>query len=109
MRNDRWVFKRGTLWKLLQERSERAKKLGVLHAIQTRSVFVQQNNLQFLVRIVSDLAKKDQEKIEKGLRNARAINPFLPYDEDLWVTDISPTHVCLLNKFNVIDNHILLV
>ncbi len=109
MRDDRWGFKRGTLWKLLQERSARAKKLGALHAIQTTSEFVQQNNLQFLVRIVSNLAKKNQEKIEKGLRDARAIDPFLPYDENLWVTDISPTHLCLLNKFNVIDNHILLV
>ena len=35
--------------------------------------------------------------------DARAVNPFLPYDENLWVTDISQTHVCLLNKFNVID------
>ena len=109
MRDDRWGFKRGTLWKLIQERSGRAKKLGALHAIQTTSEFVQQNNLQFLVRIVSNLAKKNREKIEKKLRDARTNNPFLPYDENLWVTDISPTHVCLLNKFNVIDYHILLV
>ena len=37
------------------------------------------------------------------------VNPFLPYDADLWVTDISQTHICLLNKFNVIENHILVV
>ena len=102
-------FKCGALWKIIRERSERAKKLKALHAIQTTSEFIQQDNLQFLVRMVSTLAKKDQEKIEKGLADARAVNPFLPYDEDLWVTDISRTHVCLLNKFNVIDNHILLV
>jgi ATP adenylyltransferase len=101
--------KPGTLWNRIRERSERAKKLETLHAIQTTSEFVQQNNLQFLVRIVSSLTKKDQEKMEKVFMDARAVNPFLPYDEDLWVTDISQTHICLLNKFNVIDNHILLV
>lgn len=109
MVENRLSFNRGTLWKQIRERSERAKKLEALHAIQTTSEFVQQNNLQFLVRIVSNLAKKDQQKIEKGFRDARSANPFLPYDEDLWVTDISQTHVCLLNKFNVIDHHILLV
>jgi ATP adenylyltransferase len=109
MVEDRLSFKRGTLWKQIRERSERAKKLEALHAIQTTSEFVQQNNLQFLVRIVSSLATKDQRKIEKAFMNARTLNPFLPYDEDLWVTDISQTHICLLNKFNVIDNHILLV
>ncbi len=36
-------------------------------------------------------------------------NPFLPFDEDFFVTDISDTHVCLLNKFNVVDYHILIV
>ena len=109
MVENRFSFKPGTLWKHIQERSERAKKLGALHAIQTTSEFVQQNDLQFLVRIVSNLAKKEQQQIEKDFREARGVNPFLPYDEDLWVTDISQTHICLLNKFNVIENHILLV
>ena len=27
----------------------------------------------------------------------------------MFVADISPTHVCLLNKFNVIDHHLLVV
>jgi ATP adenylyltransferase len=109
MVENRFSFNRGTLWKQIKERSERAKKLKALHAIQTTSEFVQQNNIQFLVRIVSNLAEKEQRKLEIGFRNARAVNPFLPYDEDLWVTDISQTHICLLNKFNVIDHHILLV
>lgn len=103
------MFQHGTLWQQIRERSERAMNLGVLHAIQTTSEFVRQNNLQFLVRIVSNLAKKEQNKLEQVFREARAANPFLPYDEDLWVTDISQTHLCLLNKFNVIDHHILLV
>jgi ATP adenylyltransferase len=36
-------------------------------------------------------------------------NPFLPYDPDLFVAPISPTHIALLNKFNVVMHHLLLV
>ena len=61
----RFTFEPGTLWNFILERSQRAQKLGALHTIQTTSEFVQQNNIQFLVRIVSNLAKKEQLKIEK--------------------------------------------
>lgn len=36
-------------------------------------------------------------------------DPFLPYEEDLYVGDVPPAHVCLLNKFNVVDGHLLIV
>ena len=39
----------------------------------------------------------------------RHFDPFLPYEPEMFVADISPTHVCLLNKFNVIDHHLLVV
>ena len=36
-------------------------------------------------------------------------NPFLPYDEILWVAHLSSTHTLLLNKFNVVAHHTLVV
>jgi len=42
------------------------------------------------------------EKKEKG-------NPFLPYEEALWVRHLSPTHTLLLNKFNVVAHHLICV
>lgn len=36
-------------------------------------------------------------------------NPFLPYEEDLWVSHLSDTHTLLLNKFNVVPHHLLVV
>jgi ATP adenylyltransferase len=36
-------------------------------------------------------------------------NPFLPYDEAMFVADVSETHVALLNRFNVIEHHLLIV
>lgn len=36
-------------------------------------------------------------------------NPFLPYEENLWVQHLSDTHTLLLNKFNLVDHHLLVV
>jgi hypothetical protein len=36
-------------------------------------------------------------------------NPFLPYDEALWVVHLSASHTLLLNKFNVVRHHLLVV
>ena len=36
-------------------------------------------------------------------------NPFAPYDEALWVDSLSTTHMLLLNKFNVVAHHVLIV
>lgn len=36
-------------------------------------------------------------------------NPFLPYEQDLYVANVSPTHGALLNKYNVVDHHLLLI
>lgn len=37
------------------------------------------------------------------------MNPFLPYEEDLWVAHLSESHTMLLNKYNVVDHHALVV
>jgi ATP adenylyltransferase len=42
-------------------------------------------------------------------RDGRRGNPFLPYDEALLVRVLSETHVGLLNKFNVLSGHLLMV
>ena len=36
-------------------------------------------------------------------------NPFLPYEEALWVRHLSSTHTVLLNKFNVVPHHLICV
>ena len=57
------------------------------------------------------LTRKEQTRHEREVKAGEfsAVNPFLPYDPDLVVADISDTHVALLNKFNVIDHHLLIV
>ncbi len=36
-------------------------------------------------------------------------NPFLPYDPAMWVCHVTNTHTLLLNKFNLVDHHVLVV
>ena len=37
------------------------------------------------------------------------VDPFDPYEEALWVDHLSPSHTLLLNKFNVVAYHVLVV
>ncbi|MDB9348095.1 ATP adenylyltransferase family protein [Nodularia spumigena] len=98
------LLKPGTLWKSIKEQTENALKCGALLSIPTDFEFVEQNGIKFIVRILSNLTRKDTAKQQK-----KKTNPFLPYEQDLFVADISQTHVCILNKFNVVDYHLLII
>lgn len=37
------------------------------------------------------------------------MNPFLPPERELTVADISETHIAVLNKYNVMEHHLLIV
>ena len=105
-------FDPGTLLAKVQAGTMYAMQCGAMHKIPTRSELVEQGGVNFLIRIVSNLARKVQAKVDPPRPPVAANmndNPFLPYDQDLFATDISDTHVCLLNKFNVLDHHILMV
>src|SRR5918996_906976 len=102
----------GTLWPRLLERTTHAIQCGALQSIATESEIIERDGIGFLVRIVSNLARKEQAKRDQDRQTTVSggeFNPFLPYDEDLFVADISDTHLALLNKFNVVDYHLLIV
>ena len=102
----------GTLWKRLKQQTKYALECGALQPIPTEYEFVEQNNIRFLVRILSNLSRKDEarkEQNKKKVITGKDFNPFLPYEENLFVADISRTHLCLLNKYNVVDYHLLIV
>ncbi|RQS63663.1 phosphorylase [Burkholderia sp. Bp8963] len=97
----------GTLWPTIVQRTTHALQRRALCPIETVQSSIDDGGVRFLVRQVSSLVRKDQAKA-RGTGSA-AGNPFLPYDPDLFVADISDTHVALLNKFNVIEHHLLIV
>jgi ATP adenylyltransferase len=92
----------GTLWSKTLAASERALGSGALQPITTESDFLRDAGIEFLVRSVSSLTRKAEDI-------GRSSNPFLPYDPEMFVADISDTHLCLLNKFNVIHHHLLII
>lgn len=107
-----YPFAPGSLWSLVQARAHVARCQGVLQPIPTEYEFVSDKGVRFLVRIMASLTRKEAAKRSDQMgdpTSGLSQDPFLPYDQALFVADVTPTHVCLLNKFNVIDGHILLV
>ncbi len=102
-------FLPGTLWRETVRRSRRALRDGALRPIETEQRFVEDSGVRFLVRVAAALARKDEARAAPPPSGRKAFNPFLPYDEAMFVADVSASHVCLLNKFNVIDHHLLIV
>jgi ATP adenylyltransferase len=107
------TFDTGTLWNRIQQSARRALQCNALRPIATQQVILPEHGVDFLVRQVSSLARKheDKHKHEQQSRREKSTpdNPFLPYETELFVADVSPNHICLLNKFNVIEHHVLIV
>jgi ATP adenylyltransferase len=93
------------LWDKIRTTQERALKSGSLQPIATTYQIVEQDGIDFLVRILTNLKRKETATQQQS----KDFNPFLPYDQELFITNIGEHHVCLLNKFNVVDDHLLIV
>lgn len=93
-----------TLWPALRAQTQHALACGALQPVETALTHLEDSGVRFAVRQVSSLARKEAARPAAPRRN-----PFLPYEADLCVGDLSPTHVALLNKYNVIDDHLLIV
>ena len=104
-------FAPGTLAAAVSAATSRALAAGALRPIPTGRTFVEEGGVRFLVRVLANLARKDEERWrrEREATAGRPVNPFLPYERDLFVAEVSPTHVALLNKYNVVERHLLVV
>ncbi|MDB9526026.1 phosphorylase [Oscillatoria sp. CS-180] len=99
-----------SLWQLVLQTTQQALESGALEPISTHNCELTENFLIFLVRIVDSIARKEKAKqAQEPKSSSKPFNPFLPYDPNLFVADLSASHVCLLNKFNVVDHHLLMV
>ena len=93
----------------IARRSEHALQCGALLPIATTRSLIDDGGVRFVVREVSSLARKAAAARPPAAAGATAADPFLPYDPDLFVADLSGSHVALLNKYNVIADHLLIV
>ncbi len=104
-------FARGTLRDSLAQASARALATGALLPIATGCEFVEDGGVRFFVRVLTNVAVKDAQRSPppRDLAARAPVNPFLPYERELFVADVSDTHVAILNKFNVVDHHLLII
>ncbi|MCG8489564.1 MAG: hypothetical protein MI756_19000 [Chromatiales bacterium] len=97
-------LEKGTLWRKLVNTTQQAIDDKSLHTIETHSYNIRQQGLNFTVRVAENIKRKrEQKKIEPDF------NPFLPPEAALTVCDISTSHIAVLNKFNVVEHHLLIV
>lgn len=96
-----------SFWKAVRRRAREALRAGALQPISTRASVVEDDGLRFVVRVSDNL----QRKLAAGTsyRRPHHGNPFLPPEPALTVGALPPGHVAVLNKFNVLDNHVLVV
>ena len=100
----------GTLWSTIQHRTQVALANHAVQPIATRQLTLAEGGVDFLVRKISSFAQKHDDQIAlESKPKASSNNPFLPYEPDLYVGEVAPYHRCLLNKYNVIENHVLVV
>jgi ATP adenylyltransferase len=106
----------GKLWQRVRQVSNRALASGALVPIATEAEELADGGVVFRVRVAASLRRKDAQRraaldsaFDPGARVAERPNPFLPFDEALYVGDVSEGHVVLLNKFNVVERHLLVV
>lgn len=102
----------GTLFQRAVAAQTHALALGALKPLPTVPETVDDGGITFVVwrlELPGTPLPGDRPQREKPAYSESAANPFLPYDPNVYVTGISDTHVCLLNKYNVFDHHLLLV
>eukprot|EP01100_Stratorugosa_tubuloviscum_P013759 TRINITY_DN7073_c0_g1_i1.p1 TRINITY_DN7073_c0_g1~~TRINITY_DN7073_c0_g1_i1.p1 ORF type:complete len:289 (-),score=121.34 TRINITY_DN7073_c0_g1_i1:43-909(-) len=85
--------------------SSNAVKKGSLIGIETTSTIFIDGRTQFVVRLAKSLIKKNEVT---QINSKEKVNPFLNPDPDLTVNEICGTHNVLLNKFSVVNLHLLL-
>jgi len=94
----------GDLWARVRERSAAAHASGVMYRIESEPLFVEDGGVEFVVRRAIDYQR--QLRVQP---KSRSKTPFADPEPELFVADLSPTHYALLNKYHVIENHLLAV
>ncbi len=103
--------KNSVLWENIIRTTNRALRSGALVSVPTSFSFIEDGGMRFFVRVLASLARKEAARSEQIAAATKGIrpNPFSPPEKELVVADISDTHLALLNKFNVVDHHLLIV
>jgi len=89
-------------WQTANKVASTALTSKALLPIATNPDIVSQNGVDFVVHTINhNLRQKIKEKHSTE-------NPFLPYQKSMYVADAGSKHVCLLNRFPVLADHLLI-
>ncbi len=105
------ILKKGTLWENIVRTTKHALTAGALLPVPTNHAFLDDAGMFFFVRVLAGLRRKDEAKKRQEAESAagKNTNPFLEPERELTVADISDSHRAILNKFNVVEHHLLLI
>jgi ATP adenylyltransferase len=92
------------IWALVRARSAAAHASGAMYRIESEPFFIEDGGVEFVVRRAVDYPRQlaIQPKSRPG-------NPFADPEPELFVADVGPAHRAMLNKYHVIENHLLVV
>ncbi len=99
------LLKPQELWERTVATTRSALASGALQPIATDCREVEQQGVAFQVRMLGRVHLKEKRVAPRP----GPFNPFEHPDPELTVGELSPTHLCLLNKFNVVEHHLLIV
>jgi sulfate adenylyltransferase (ADP) / ATP adenylyltransferase len=100
-------------WQDVTTQTEHALACGALRSFDTVQRVIEDRGVRFLVRQAANLARKEEASKLAAKSAADAASewrdPFAPCEAALRVGDIGEQHFLLLNKFNVLAHHLLIV
>lgn len=95
---------------LIETATQRALAAGALVPLQMVGETVDDGGVSFRVEWLSSLAMKDVARLPRVGDKAKAgANPFLPFEQALYIADLTPTHIAILNKFPGQNGHFLVI
>jgi ATP adenylyltransferase len=96
----------GSLRETIASTTSRASRSGALVTLPTERVLCRDRDIPFLVHVTE---LQDSKAADSTASAHRPRNPFLPPDPELVIGEVEPHHIAVLNKFNVIPEHLLIV
>ena len=95
-----------SLFDRISATTDRAIRRGALVSVPTETTIIEDRGIPFVIHVTTlqDRKQRADTRLVDG-----NFNPFLPPDPELLISDVSPRHLSVLNKFNVLDHHLLIV
>jgi len=94
-------------WRAVRSRSASALAAGALEPIPSHVEYLDDGGIEFVVRVTDNLARK--HNAPSAYRRAGDSNPFQCPDAALTICELPTPHLAILNKFNVLPDHVLVV